>query len=426
MKKIIIVSPHFPPSNLAAVHRSRLFAQHLPKFGWEPIIVTVHEKYYEEQLDYNLEKLLPKQLRIVKTKALATTPVRLVGDIGVRGFYQMYKAIIKLIKTEKIDFLYIPIPSHFAGMLGILVHKKTKIPYGIDYIDPWVQTWPGTEKLFSKHWWSMKLANWLEPIAVKDASLITGVAEGYYKDVLERNPKLKHSCITAAMPYGGEKLDHLVIKDIKNKNLLFQKTNGVLDFVYAGAMLPRAYNPLEEIMKAICKNKALFKDVRFHFIGSGKSPNDINGHNIKNMAIKYELWETVFFEYPSRIPYLEVLVHLDAADGAFILGSTEAHYTPSKVYQAALSNKPIFAILHSASTACQIIKESNVGIVLDFNGEPELNKISETFIEKWISFQDYIKSYNQNNINLDYFNQYSAQAVTNILANALTKIKSTL
>ena len=29
LRKILIISPHFPPSNLAAVHRSRLFAQHL-------------------------------------------------------------------------------------------------------------------------------------------------------------------------------------------------------------------------------------------------------------------------------------------------------------------------------------------------------------------------------------------------------------
>jgi hypothetical protein len=54
LKKILIISPHFPPSNLAAVHRSRLFAQHLPSFGWDPIILAVDEKYYEEKLDWDL------------------------------------------------------------------------------------------------------------------------------------------------------------------------------------------------------------------------------------------------------------------------------------------------------------------------------------------------------------------------------------
>ena len=56
MKKILIIYPHFPPSNLAGVHRPRLFANHLKSFGWEPVILTVHEKYYEEELDWNLHK----------------------------------------------------------------------------------------------------------------------------------------------------------------------------------------------------------------------------------------------------------------------------------------------------------------------------------------------------------------------------------
>ena len=78
MKKILIISPHFPPSNLAAVHRSRLFAMHLPAFGWQPIILTVHEKFYEEELDWDLNKLLPENLRIEKVNAFRVTKPRLL------------------------------------------------------------------------------------------------------------------------------------------------------------------------------------------------------------------------------------------------------------------------------------------------------------------------------------------------------------
>ncbi|MNJ97607.1 hypothetical protein D3C87_153590 [compost metagenome] len=422
MKKIIIVSPHFPPSNLASVHRSRLFAQHLPAFGWEPIIVTVHEKYYEEELDYNLEKLLPKNLRIIKTSAIPTKPYRIIGDIGIRGLYQMYKAILKLIKTEKIDFLYIPIPSHFAALLGRMVHEKTGIKYGIDYIDPWVHRWPGTEKTFSKHWWSMKLASWLEPIAVRKASLITGVAEGYYQDVFKRNSHLHQTCLSAAMPYGGEKKDVEILKTLDLQPYLFSKEEGKLDFVYGGAMLPKAFKPLEMIMQAISDDIDNFSHIRIHFIGSGKSPNDPNGYNIKEMAIEYGLWETVFFEYPKRIPYLDVLTHLNASNGAFILGSTEPHYTPSKVYQAVLSEKPVFAILHTASTACEVIKKSNTGIILDFNGENELMKIRDRFLFSWNEYMKISAEYDIDKLVLDEFEKYSAKAITSILAENIERI----
>jgi hypothetical protein len=115
LRKILIISPHFPPSNLAGVHRSRLFAQHLPSFGWEPVVLTVHEKYYEESLDRNLEKLLPENLRIEKVNALPINRIRLVGDIGLRAFFQLNKKAKQLIKEEKIDFLFITIPSFYCA-----------------------------------------------------------------------------------------------------------------------------------------------------------------------------------------------------------------------------------------------------------------------------------------------------------------------
>src|SRR4051794_30591073 len=111
LRKVLIITPHFPPSNLAAVHRSRLFAWHLPSFGWEPLILTVDEKYYEETLDHNLARLLPEGLTIEKVKALRITRPRLIGDIGLRAFFPLYRRAKRLIRQHGIDFLYIPIPS---------------------------------------------------------------------------------------------------------------------------------------------------------------------------------------------------------------------------------------------------------------------------------------------------------------------------
>jgi hypothetical protein len=135
MKNILIITPHYPPSNLAAVHRSRLFAEHLPSFGWKPIILTVHEKFYEEKLDWNLFDLVPNDQRIEKVKAFKTTTPRIIGDIGLRGFIQIRRRALVLIKSEKIDFVYIPIPSFYMALIGPYLFKKTGVKYGIDYID---------------------------------------------------------------------------------------------------------------------------------------------------------------------------------------------------------------------------------------------------------------------------------------------------
>lgn len=422
MKKILILYPHFPPSNLAGVHRPRLFAQHLPTFGWEPIILTVHERYYEEELDRNLEKLLPRSLQIEKVKAFPITKPRLIGDIGLRAFFQLYKKAKQIIQSEKVDFLYIPVPSFYCALLGRWLHETTAIKYGIDYIDPWVHEFPGSNKMFSRHWLSTKLARLLEQVAVKKAVLITGVAEGYYQPVLERNPHLKKQAVYDAMPYGGEQEDHNLMKKMEVKPYFFEHKDNKVQLVYAGAMLPKAYGLLEAIFKSIQAHPDVFRGVEFHFIGTGKTSNDPAGYNIKPLAEKYGLWQNVIYEYPKRISYADVLIHLQEADGIFILGSTEAHYTPSKVYQGVLSGKPIFAVLHKESTAVQVIRESGAGVVLNFNGEDDISCIKTSFASFFEEYITWIRTYNSSEINKEIFDAYSAKEITEKLAGLLNKV----
>ena len=421
MRKILIIYPHFPPSNLAGVHRPRLFSQHLTSFGWEPVILTVDENYYEEALDWNLFELLPKGLRIEKVKAFKVTKPRFIGDIGLRAYFQLRKKALALLKNEHFDFIYIPIPSFYVALIGRYLYKKTGVKYGIDYIDPWVHVFPGSEKLFSRHWFTTQLAKLLEPKAVKNASLITGVAEGYYKGVIERNPHLTKSCVFGAMPYGGEAEDHKKVKEQNILPYLFEKSNKI-QLVYAGAMLPKAYQPLEAIFKSIQKNISNFENVEFHFIGTGKIANDPNSFNIKPLAEKFGLWQKIVFEYPKRIPYLDVLIHLNLADGVFILGSTEPHYTPSKSYQAVLSQKYILAVLHEQSSALEVINSSKAGKVLGFDGEKGISDIKMKFLSFFQSWLQDLKYFDSTNIDYNSFDKYSARSITGDLVQLLNRV----
>jgi hypothetical protein len=391
----------------------------LPAFDWEPVILTVDERYYEEKLDPNLVKLLPPNLRIEKVKAWKVTKPRLVGDIGLRAFFRLYSKAKQIIKNEKIDFLYITIPSFYIALLGRWLNATTGIKYGIDYIDPWVHDFPGSHKFFSRHWWTKKLSGVLEPIAVKNVSLVTGVAEGYYADVLKRNSLLKKKHF-GAMPFGGEQQDHDILKRMELEPYLFKKDPYKIKLVYAGAFLPKSFKPLEKIFESIAANPSLFGQTEFHFIGTGKTPDDEKGFNIKLLAEKYELWNKVIFEYPKRIPYLDVLIHLSIANGIFILGSTEPHYTPSKIYQGILSGKPILGVMHKQSTAATVIDESGSGVVLLFE-ESDLEIIGIKFSSAFSEFLEITKNYDDKSVNKAGFENYSAKNVTKTLADLLDK-----
>ena len=419
MKRVLIVAPHFPPSNLAAVHRTRLFAQHLPEFGWEPVVLTVHHDFYEEELDWNLAKLVPQGLRVERVRALPTRPVRVVGDIGVRGFVPLLRRALQIIDREGVDFVYLPIPSHYAAPLGRLIHRLRGVPYGIDYIDPWVHDWPRARRPLTKHWVSKRLGDLLEPVSVREAALITGVAEGYYDAVFERNPHLRGRAVTAAMPYGGERRDHERVRELGVEPYLFRRDPGRFQLLYAGALLPKAHGPLRRVLQAVAEHRELFEDVTFHFVGCGTSPDDPEGYNVRPVAEELGLWGSVVTEHPARIPYLDVLAHLDAADAVFVLGSTEPHYTPSKVYQGALSDRPVFAVLHQASTACEVVRETGVGTVLAFDGPGDVETIEADFADAFRAFRAFADAYDPDQMDRAAFEAYSARSVTRTLAEAL-------
>lgn len=341
-----------------------------------------------------------------------------MGDIGLRAFFQLRKRALELVRSEQVDFVYIPIPSFYVSLLGPYLQRKTGVRYGIDYIDPWVHRFPGSDKMFSRHWFSTQLAKWLEPKAVRNASLVTGVAEGYYKGVQLRNPQLLKTCRFGAMPYGGEAADHLQVARQDKEPYLFARKKDRFQLVYAGAMLPKAYEPLEQIFKAIAVSPELFSTVEFHFIGTGKRANDPSSYNVRPLAEQYGLWERQVFEYPARIPYLDVLMHLNAADGIFILGSTEPHYTPSKVFQGVLSGKPILAVLHKDSTALQVINETGAGKTFALDPE-RLGDIASAFPSLFRDYRAFSENFDPSQVKMEQFEPYSAKEVTRTLAGLL-------
>src|SRR5271170_1067940 len=107
MNTVLIVSPHFPPSGLAGVHRARHLAKHLPAYGWRPIIVRVDERHYAESGDPGLAALVPATVEQVRTGAIPARVARLagIGDIGLRGFFPIKKAIAKLVSRTAPDAL---------------------------------------------------------------------------------------------------------------------------------------------------------------------------------------------------------------------------------------------------------------------------------------------------------------------------------
>jgi len=417
-RTVALVAAHFPPSNLAGVHRARLLSQHLAEFGWRPIIVTTHWRHYEEALDWGLAELVDPSVEVIRTPALPTQPLRLVGDVGIRALPWHLNALRRLWRQRRIDLVHITVPSFYSALLGRLLQRRTPLPYGIDYIDPWVNIWPEAEIKYSKAWLSYQLGCRLEPWATRDAALITGVASGYFEGVLDRDPALRHTAVTAAMPYGFSTLDFTAPALAAQAPTELTPGDGCFHLVYAGALLPKGRSVLERVLEGVATLKARGSPaaarLRLHFIGTGKHPMDPNGHNVLPVARRLGIPELVT-EHPHRMAYLGVLANLVHASGALILGSTEPHYSPSKVYQAVQSRRPVLAVLHEASTAVAVLERSRAGSVVKLSGGslPEPDAIADA-LEAFMT-----APYDPGRVDWSAFDAFSARESARHMAAAL-------
>lgn len=399
MKNLLIIYPHWPPSNLTGVHRPRLIANFAEHFGCHPIVLTVKNQFYEEPPDWDLIKTVNPNIEVYYTNAWKVPKPRIFGDIGIRSFIFLYKKALQIINSKQIDFIWIPIPSFYVALLGRILYEKTHVPYSIDYIDPWLRDITGRKNLRAKL--SNLLAKILEPLAIKKASLITGVDEKYFLPALKRTfKKTKNYTTYLAFPYGFDPHDF----DVAPKNITTPWHNcNCKPIIYAGAFLPNSKLFYSLMFQTIAQNKNYFNQYKFFFIGSGP-------YSIQQLATQYHV-QDIIIEINQRFPYLHILSFLKQAHGILVIGSTEEHYTASKIFQALLSNRPVFAIFHLKSQTVKILQQANAdNFLVLYNPNENIselkNKISQTLINFLNAKPEQWKP------NLQALNNYSAKENT--------------
>ena len=78
MKRVLMVAYHFPPlAGSSGIQRTLRFAQHLPRYGWHPMVLTVTANAYEH-VSTDLLREVPERLKPRRIE-IATPGERLNG-----------------------------------------------------------------------------------------------------------------------------------------------------------------------------------------------------------------------------------------------------------------------------------------------------------------------------------------------------------
>ena len=163
MRNVLFVSLRFPPHADGGVHRIAAFAKYLPRFGWNPVVLTGPMDQRRTLRDPTLLQRIPAEVDVLRTRHpsskrlnwwLSRLRVLKLVRILTPSLPMMdatwipfgYRGGVRLLSQHRFDAIYssaYPMASHVvAGLLA----RRSGLPWVADYRDEWstrsVVSWP--------------------------------------------------------------------------------------------------------------------------------------------------------------------------------------------------------------------------------------------------------------------------------------------
>jgi hypothetical protein len=379
MKRVLIVSPHFPPTNAADMHRVRMVLPYLRENGWEAEVIAAIPGAVAAPRDEWLADGLPSDVPVHRVKALGLGWSRVpgLGTLGFRALPAVLRKGNELLSDKRFDLVYFSSTQWPVHLAGPKWKKRHGVSFAMDYQDPWVNDYydkhpevmpPGGRFRYGL---SAALSRWMEPRVLRRCAGYTAVSEAYPRDLNRRYPWAADLPYTV-MPFPGSERDLERAKNNGVRQGQFDVRDGKSHWVYVGRGgkdMERSARILFRALAEYFSDKPdLRQQIRLHFIGTSYAPAGQGQPTIAPIAAEFGLADMVR-EQADRIPYSETLRCLLDASAILALCSDDSGYTASKIYPCLLARKPLLAICDYRSSVASLINEVGGGVCATFGNQ---------------------------------------------------------
>ncbi|MEB0260631.1 MULTISPECIES: hypothetical protein [unclassified Mucilaginibacter] len=372
-RKVLIISPYFPPVNAADMQRVRMSLPYFANFGWDAEVVCVDEQYTDMATDQLLLQSVPGTIKVHRVSALSKnfTAKFGLGSLALRSLWYYRKTVNKLLAQQKFDLIYFSTTQFPVCILGSYWKKRFGTQYVIDMQDPWHSDYyrdKPKEQQPPKYWFSYRLNKYLEPLAMKQVDGLISVSESYIATLKERYPQIQN-IPQATITFGAYQPDLTIAADNAQNftSLLDTNHKNIVYVGRGGTDMHKAVNALFTAFKQCADtNPGLPYKIRFYFIGTSYAAAGQGIPTILPLAKQHGM-ESNVIEITDRISYYHTLLTLQQADALFIPGSDDPAYTASKIYPYLLSKRPLLAVFNPKSPAIATLGEYGAKHVYTFD-----------------------------------------------------------
>jgi len=366
MRRVLIISPHFPPTHAPDHQRVRMSLPYFRENGWDPTVLAVAAECVETAVDPLLADNVPPDVPVCRVRALPVRWTRLIGlgNVAYRAWFQLRRAGDRLLQEQKFDLVYFSTTQFVVTALGRRWQERFGVPFVVDLQDPWRTDYyerPGSPP--PPGGWKYRFARWqaarLEERSWRDAAGFVSVSPDYLTQLAARYPWFGRKP-AAVIPFGAPEADFVLARARQDLAPAFAREAGAVHVVSVGAVGPIMRPALELLFAGFNHlrrtDPAAAARLRFHFIGTSYAPAGRAEASVLPVAAASGVTDGVR-EATGRVGYFTALKSLLAADAIVIPGSDDPAYNPSKIAATFLADRPTLALTPTGSAMDRMLAE---------------------------------------------------------------------
>jgi Glycosyltransferase Family 4/Glycosyl transferases group 1 len=336
-KKVLLITYHFPPSAASGAFRLLGFAKHLPRAGWQPLVVAPPQLPWEP-VDPQLAWQIPADaiVRSVPYPASAPKVVRYLAQYAV-WLPSAWSACKQMIHEHHPDAILTSGPPHCVHLLGHYLKRKFGVPWVADFRDPWISDGSdkplGLMQRFTRSW---------EQTVFAQADLVLANAPNACRMLQSVYPQQQSKIVTLTNGF-----------DPRSSPSRYTATSdSCVRLLHAGELYA-GRDPLP-LMEAIAQaNTDALNGAAFELNIVGRSETDLSQTMDERFAS--------FVRLHGQQSYRDTLDAMDCADILILFDSPgRKNGVPAKLYEYFRAGRPILALAEPDGDVAAILRESGI------------------------------------------------------------------
>ncbi len=345
VRKLLLLTYHFPPSAASGTFRLLGFARHLPRFGWQPVVVAPPAIPWEP-VDEGLLRQVPPETPVCPVTYPTARTLK-----GLRWLFpnaiwlpRALAACARAIREYQPDALLTSSPPHCVHLLGWYLKRRYGLPWVSDFRDPW---FINGKPAFGGSLWPWFEARW-EARVMRSADVVVANAPRATESLRAAFPAQRHKMVTLTNGFDPENFPAVDVSETPGAERHIVHAGEV----YAG----RDPRPFLDALEALGREQAPgVLSWRVSFLGR----NNESGLDLPAEVQRRGLGPVVALG--SQLPYAQILQEMARADVLLLLDSPGRRLgIPAKLYEYLGTGRPILALAEHDGDVAWALRQSGV------------------------------------------------------------------